>query len=113
MPGTRHVLIISCALLLGGCSTLNSAARGVGSFFQDAFRTSDDFGKIDPAFRSSATAACSARATQYGEVAITRVWKSSMNTLVVDGITQQTGYPQRAFTCSFSSEGQIADFKRG
>jgi hypothetical protein len=89
------------------------SSSGIGSFFEDAFRTSQDFGDIDPTHRSAALAACSAQAAQYGEVAITRIWKSTINTLVVDGITRRSGYPQRAFTCSFGTTGQITDFKRG
>jgi hypothetical protein len=111
MHKSKSLWLLSSSLLLSGCAALSST--GIGSFFEDAFRTSQDFGPIDPAFRSSASAACSARAAQYGEVAVSRISKSSVNTLVVDGTTRRNGYPQRAFTCSFDAAGRITDFKRG
>ena len=99
-------------LLLGGCAALG-AGDPLEGFFRDGFSVSDDYGDIDPSFRQAGVSACLARASQYGQSSVTSVRKASSDVLVIDGVTVRSGFAQRAFTCSYRADGQIAKFLRG
>lgn len=109
--------IVVSLLLAGGLSVAGCATGGANgpfeSLLKDGLRTSDDFGRVDPAFREAAVNACTARAAPYGEPTVTRTQKGSMDVLIVDGVTVRASRPQRAFTCSFRSDGAITQFLRG
>ena len=112
MRGIIVSLLLTGGLSIAGCAT-GGANSPFESFLKDGLRTSDDFGRVEPAFREAAVNACTARAAQYGQPTVTRTQKGSRDILIVDGVTVRAGRPERAFTCRVRTDGAITQFLRG
>ena len=98
-------LVALSAVPLGGCAA-SIAASAVGA----AVRAADKDDPVDPGFDvgPAATQACTARATQHGEVHIIDVDRRSPGKAIVWGTVTANGQ-RRSFECRF--DGKVAEFK--
>ena len=102
----QHLLVLlTCALPLGGCAYVGLAPAVV-----DAVNNSRDRGYAGENFEAAAVEACTARGSRYGRVTTGPVHRVGDTIVRVAG-TIQEATRERAFTCDFQSNGRIARFR--
>ena len=97
--------LLACALPLGGCAYI-----GLAPALVDAVNSSRADGYVGEDFAAAAAEACTARAARYGRPTIARVQPAGEKFMRVSG-TVQEATRERAFTCDFRSNGNIAKFR--
>ena len=121
MRKTIITSVLASTLLLGGCAQNGLEGLGgyggnpigsvLGGILNGGLGTRNS-GYSSSDFERAAVNACGQTASQYGQVSITDADRTSNSTVRVEGRIAQN-YSQRAFTCSFRSDGQITDFRIG
>ena len=109
------------SLLLAGCFALGGCAAGIGQDPLTGILGSvlggggayGSPGSAGTSFERAAVDACGSYASRYGRVSITNVRQNSRTALTVYGTIDDGRYQPRGFTCSFTSDGRIGDFRIG
>jgi outer membrane protein TolC len=110
-------ILVGSGLTLSGCATVlpmvlgTVLQQGVGAAVGAATRGGGGV-NTSQQLQDAAVNACRQQALQHGQATLTTMQQLSSSTLRVNGtIAANASYPQRSFTCSFRSDGQITDFR--
>jgi hypothetical protein len=111
MRNPTKLILVAGALSLGGCMT-SPLGGGMGGPLEAVLGQVLGGGGQNQGgsnFQQAAVNACGNHASQYGQVQVRDVRQQSRDTLRVYGVVG-SNYGNRAFECSFRSDGRITDF---